>query len=295
MNHNRLTERLPMPYVRTGGEGPTVLCLHSSTSSSKQFRGLIERLAGSFRVVAVDLYGYGQSPDWDAGRSLSLYDEVALLEPIFAAERGPLYLVGHSYGGAVALKAATMLEQRIAGMVLYEPVLFSLLDYDTSASARREIDRVRDDVRTLIVQEAMSEAGQRFVDYWSGKGAWASLPEWQRTVISGRMRKVVDDFDAVMNEPTPLSRFAAVRIPTKLMAGSESPHPTTQIISMLADAMPDNLRCEIDGAGHMGPMTHAERVNRAIDGFLTRVARHSTVERYEPRPSEALSGVYDTL
>jgi len=43
----------------------------------------MERLAGGFRSIAVDLYGYGQSPPWPDERPLSRADEAALLEPVF--------------------------------------------------------------------------------------------------------------------------------------------------------------------------------------------------------------------
>jgi pimeloyl-ACP methyl ester carboxylesterase len=45
------------PYFREAGSGTSVVCIHSSASSSGQWRALMERLAGQFRVIAVDLYG----------------------------------------------------------------------------------------------------------------------------------------------------------------------------------------------------------------------------------------------
>ena len=45
------------PYFREAGSGTSVVCIHSSASSSGQWRALMERLADRFRVIAVDLYG----------------------------------------------------------------------------------------------------------------------------------------------------------------------------------------------------------------------------------------------
>src|SRR5262245_38099637 len=79
--HHAVTEHVGA-YVRAAGAGEPVVCLHSSASSSAQWRPLIERLSGRFRMLAVDLYGSGRSPAWPGERPLSLADEVALLEPI---------------------------------------------------------------------------------------------------------------------------------------------------------------------------------------------------------------------
>jgi pimeloyl-ACP methyl ester carboxylesterase len=86
-------------YVREAGAGVPLVCIHASASSSSQWRPLMDRLAGRFRTLAVDLHGSGKSPDWPADRPLTLADEVALLEPIFRNVGDRFHLIGHSYGG----------------------------------------------------------------------------------------------------------------------------------------------------------------------------------------------------
>ena len=133
-------------YVREAGAGVPLVCIHASASSSGQWRPLMDRLAGRFRTLAVDLYGSGKSPEWPADRPLTLADEVALLEPIFESVGDRFHLIGHSYGGAVALKAALAGPGRLRSLVLFEPVLFALLNADDPAQpAAREITAVRDD------------------------------------------------------------------------------------------------------------------------------------------------------
>jgi pimeloyl-ACP methyl ester carboxylesterase len=93
-------------YFREAGAGPAVVCVHASASSSAQWRPLMDRLAPRFRTLAVDLYGSGKSARWPSSQTLSLADEVSFLDPVLAAAGDRFHLVGHSYGGAVALKAA---------------------------------------------------------------------------------------------------------------------------------------------------------------------------------------------
>ena len=65
-------------FFREAGCGPAVVCMHSSASSSAQWRPLMDRLAGRFHTLAVDLYGSGKTPAWPGHRPLTLADEAAL-------------------------------------------------------------------------------------------------------------------------------------------------------------------------------------------------------------------------
>src|SRR5262249_47423795 len=120
-----------LPFYRESGGGPAVVCLHASGSSSRQWLPLMEQLAPRYHVLAADLYGAGKSPAWAWKRPLTLRDEVALLEPVFARARGPVTIVAHSYGAAVALIAALEHPERVHALAIYEPVLFSLVDAES--------------------------------------------------------------------------------------------------------------------------------------------------------------------
>src|SRR5262245_22361316 len=87
----------------------------------------MDLLSPSFHVFAPDCYGAGKGPAWPADRRIQLQDEVALIEPVLARAGAPLVLVGHSYGAAIALKAALANPGRVRAMALYEPTFFSLI------------------------------------------------------------------------------------------------------------------------------------------------------------------------
>lgn len=111
-------------FVREGGKGPRVICIHANASNSGQWRGLIDLLSPSHHVLAPDSFGAGKSPDWHSDRLISLTDEVALIEPMLVESEHPAVLVGHSYGAAVALVAALAHPARVRALALYEPTLF---------------------------------------------------------------------------------------------------------------------------------------------------------------------------
>lgn len=259
----------PAAHFREAGTGQGVVCVHSSASSSGQWRPLMDRLSDRFRVIAVDLYGYGKSPAWPEGREMYLDDEVSLLEPVFRSAGDAFHLVGHSYGGAVALKAALKDHRRLGSLVLYEPVLFSVLVADDpNGAAAREILAVRDDTVRAVTLGDLEGAAERFVDYWLGPGSFAGIPEVRRPALANSMRKVRAEWHAAFHEPAPLPAFSAVDVPTLFLTGSESRASTRHVARLLCEVLPRVTVMEIEGVGHMGPVTHPERVNEAIESFL---------------------------
>lgn len=84
-----------MPSYREEGAGFPVICLHASASSPGQWRALMARLAGRFRVIAPYRIGYGGNPAWRRGRPPRLADDVAALAPLLDAV-GPSFASGRA-------------------------------------------------------------------------------------------------------------------------------------------------------------------------------------------------------
>ena len=267
-------------FLREAGRGPAVVCVHASASSSAQWRPLMDRLAGRYRTLAGDLYGSGQSPPWPGDRPLTLGDERRLLAPALEAAGERFHLVGHSYGGAVALEVARADPERVASLVLFEPVLFSLLDEeDPDQPAAREIAEVRDDTLAALERGDPHASGARFVDYWMGAGAWAAIPGLRRDALARAMGTVRAEWDAVFGDPTPLSAFAGLDVPVLYLTGSESPASSRGVARLLATTLPQVTAIEIEGVGHMGPITHPDRINALVERHFEEIETPSYLIR----------------
>jgi len=250
----------------------SVVCLHASASSGRQWQALGRRLAGRYRVLSPDLYGAGDSPPWPAERQPTLADEVALLEPVFEAAGEPVHLVGHSYGGAVAARAALTYPGRFRSLVLIEPVLFGLLlAEDPGQPAAREVVAVCQHTRIAVELGTLDGAARRFIDYWMGPGAWAGMPPHRRAAAARAMRTVSSEWSAIFAETTPLAAYASLDLPTLYVVGGKSPASTRAVARLLTHVLPDVSTAELAEAGHMAPITHPDLVSAAIEAHIAQI------------------------
>lgn len=256
---------------RETGCGEPVVLLHSSASSSAQWRGLTALLENRFHILAPDLYGYGDTAAWPGQSPLTLADEAALVAASLTHCRGPVHLVGHSYGGAVALRVALDHADKLRSLTLIEPVAFHLLQSPiaTDRPLMDEIHGVAEAVWNAAARGDYWGGMARFVDYWNGPGAWSKMKDANRRALAPRIVKVAVDFAAAFREVTPLEAYRWLDLPSLILWGERSPAPTRRIAELLASTLPQNRYAVIPGAGHMAPLTHPDAVGTAVTEHLT--------------------------
>lgn len=246
-----------------------VVALHCSGGTSGQWRTLADRLEPAYRLLAPDLIGAPGGPAWMGEAQFMLAEEARPILREIDAASGPVHLVGHSYGGAVALHVARRRAGRIASLALYEPSSFHLLGAFGIAGcrARAEIEAVSSSMRVDYARGAWRAAAATFVNYWNGQGAWDRMrPELQAQMVR-YLPKAQLDFHALTHERTG-SDVARLTFPVRLLRGEYAPFPTRLIAEQLALRLPDADLVTIEGAGHMGPLTHAEPVAKAMAAHI---------------------------
>jgi pimeloyl-ACP methyl ester carboxylesterase len=262
----------PHPHTRKSGHGPGVVCLHANASTSGQWRELMERLSDRYHVLAPDLYGAGKSPDWPSRGEIALRDEVAFIEPVLAAAGTPCTLVGHSYGGAVALRAALDRPERVRAIAVFEPTLFGLVDQESPPP------NDADGIRNAVADGArMADAGdldgaaERFIDFWMVPGSWRATPAGRQEPIRESIANIRRWGYALITEPATLDDFRSLDVPVLLMSGARSQPSAHAVVRLLHSALPRVTVVRFEELGHMGPVTHPGAVNDAIDAFLRAV------------------------
>jgi pimeloyl-ACP methyl ester carboxylesterase len=249
-----------------------LILLHSSAGSGRQWRATVDALQARFTVHAVDLHGHGTQAAWTGAAPMRLADEAALVEPLL--ERcGGAHVVGHSYGGAVALKLACRRPALVRSVAAFEPVLFGLLLDD--AGSRRELMSVvamAEAMRAWIARGEPAAAAQRFIDFWSGDGTWAALPVERQAAFAARVAAVRLHFDALFSDPLSLDDLARLAMPVLLLRGQATVPVTRRVLQLAGAALPRARLDVLPDMGHMGPLTHPTAFNRRLGDFLNGVA-----------------------
>jgi len=237
-------------------------------SGNRQWRALVELLKDRYRVLAVNLFGYGQTTPWPGIAPQSLYAQAQLVLALCRELPGPVHLVGHSFGGAVALKAASLLGARVGGLVLLEANPFNLLRQAGRMPAYLEACGLRDHIKCYGALGDWHKCAERFADYWLGDGAWNAMPEKRRAAFVDALPPNVDEWDAVMDEQTTIEEWRALPAKTLVVSDRATRLPVREIVDIFAQACPHwSFRCITEG-GHMAPLTHPQIVNPIVREFL---------------------------
>ncbi|MGA5463880.1 alpha/beta fold hydrolase [Mycobacterium sp. NPDC050041] len=213
--HRRVTSRLHVH--RYGPARPAqILAVHGLTGHGQRWQTLADHHLSGYAVAAPDLIGHGRS-SWDAPWTLS-ENTTALAALLDADAGGPVVVVGHSFGGAVALDLACARPDLVAGLVLLDPAvgldgawmreiaddMFASPDYTDRAEARAEkasgswgevdpaeLDR---DLDEHLVELPNGRSGWRIsipamMSYWSELARPVALPrDGTRTTLVRALR-----------------------------------------------------------------------------------------------------------
>jgi len=245
------------------GKGPIVIAGHCSSASHKEWLPLIRELKSDWRVLAPDFIGYGQSQPWPATKPFSTEADVAVLLAVAKKARGPLHLLGHSYGAALALEAARTLGARVKSLTLIEPVSFHLLRLE-GRPEWAEVEALGRAVLGAVAKGDDREAAKAFMTYWLGRTRWWVSPERFKAAIAATIPKVALEFSFVIDPKATLQDYAEITAPVLLIAGSKTRAPARAVTDLLAGALPNAKLSVLQGAGHMSPFTHPAELNRLI-------------------------------
>ncbi|GHF48304.1 alpha/beta fold hydrolase [Seohaeicola zhoushanensis] len=256
-----MTAHRPMPADR---DAP-VVALHTSMTGSEQWAPLAAQLASWYPVHAVDL------PE-NAGTVAQTAARVAARIASFGR---PVHLVGHSFGGAVALGVALQRPGLVRSLTLFEPAAFHVLDHGAPADRLLHAAlRTRAGMlRAGIAAGEPDAAIAAMVDFWTPEGGWAAVPERMRAALAAHVTRISADLDRVLAETWRPESLAGLRIPALLLVGMDSAEVAIRTSAMVAAALPQAEIAMLPGLGHMAPVSAPDWVNPRIQQHIARVER----------------------
>lgn len=255
----------PMAYVERG-KGPTVILVHGALADYRYWGTQLDSLSSIMRIVAVSLRHHFPEP-WDGtGGDYSIKTHAEdLAQFIKALDCGPVDLVGHSRGGAVAAMTATMHPGFVRRLVLAEPAILSLLPNAAGNEARAA--QVKH-LNARFTKGDTEGALEFFVDSVNAPGTWKNRPESFRKVAR-------DNVWTISRQATDIERMGvagvtSLTMPVLLIGGERSPRMFTEILDALNKELPTSKRETLPDAGHQVSRDNPPAFNRALTGFLSK-------------------------
>jgi pimeloyl-ACP methyl ester carboxylesterase len=247
----------PIAYWRSGS-GPALVLVHGASADHTRWESVLPLLEPHVTVYAMDRRGRGASGDQPTYTlAAEAADVAAVVAAVAAASGRPVDLFGHSYGATCALEAALRTDQ-VRRLVIYEPGLaISTAEFvdglaDLLARGRRE------DVLVTLLQAAGMAPDQI-------AGA-RSLPSWLSRVAAAHT--IVRECRAERAYRFDPQRFAAVRVPTLLLVGSESASEIVDESNRLAAAIPAARVGTLAGQTHVAMLSAPDLFVHEILAFL---------------------------
>ena len=237
--------------------GIPIVLLHATLSLSVQLIGLARLLAVRGPVFALDRRGSGESA-MPVPRPLDVVVHVADIAALLDAEEiTAALLIGHSFGGVVALEAAARLPGRVCAVIAWEPPFGPLADAETRAG----FATLATATGRAYMAGGAAAAAATFLDGVAGDGAWQALPDGARAFIAAQGDGAYVDAALGGLDPGGLSRIVA---PVTILTGTASEPFYGPIARAVVERIPGARLVVLDGLRHTAPITAPEPVAAAI-------------------------------
>jgi pimeloyl-ACP methyl ester carboxylesterase len=256
----------PLAVTRWGDAArPVAVLVHGSFTWGAQTFASQRPLAERYHLLVPDRYGYGNSP-YAAGAYPSDYrqDAAAVADLL-----GPgAHLVGHSYGGVVALLAAAQRPNRVRSLTLIEPAAHQgAIEHPVVADAVREMRAVMDETRRRSAADYLNLA-------FPADEPRPDPPEWLHRAAGSALHELL-----AWLAPLPFEAVADANYPKLVVSGAwdvaapEHLPTTAAALRQVAQTVADKIGAEwrdVRGAAHDVHREQPELVNDMLDDLWSR-------------------------
>ena len=225
--------------VECMGSGPSMLIVHGGSGDRKRWRPLLSLFASRFYACAMDRRGHGESIDTTKYQLKKEFEDV---EAVVNSLPGPVFVLGHSYGGVCSLETARRTD-KIAKLVLYEPPLQDL-DHTAVADSMEKLIAAgdREKALTTFLTEIVRLTGPEI-------DTMRSRPTWKDRVSGVDIQ--IREIRALSRYRFEAAKFKRLGIPTLLLQGSRTASPQLKLaIETLRNTLPNRTLHVFEGHEH---------------------------------------------
>ena len=194
------------------GTGPTIVLVPGSCSTGAAWRPVIATWNGQFRCVTTSLLGYGGTVERRTAADPDISHEAEILESVVRKAGGRVHLVGHSFGGLVALAVALRNRVRLASLVILEAPAPEVLR-DRREHQHYRAFRQMTEAYFAAFDGGNAEAIAAMIDFYGGAGTYASWPLRVRAYAVETTPVNILDWASAYGFALPAKSLATVQIP----------------------------------------------------------------------------------
>lgn len=261
-------------YWRAGNKGPVVLLVHGFAASVDYWMYNIEALAKNFRVIAVDMVGFGKSDKPKIKYSAEVLAEF-IKNFLDVLKIKKVNFVGHSLGGAIGLKFAIDHPDYVEKLILVDSAGFGQdLPYGLKLLSLPFIGRflMRCNKRQLYAKALRAYAYQKkeitdeFID---NMFEIFNLPDTKRTILA-MLRQHATCFGARLRSIKPiLDNVDKIKAPTLIIWGAEDRMLPFKHTKKALEKLPHAVLRVFPHCGHIPQIEERGMFNRAVISFIT--------------------------
>ncbi len=246
---------------REAGKGTPLVLVHGFPFDSRMWDDQLAGLADDFRVIAIELPGYGQSAPPRPFTVASAAEEIhALLKSIGAL---PCILGGLSMGGYVCFEFAARFIADMRAMVLSD----TRCDADGPEAKEN---------RNRMIQVARERGSTAIADIMEPKLLAPDTPK-NRPSVRQKLRQIMESVSpqtiehtlaALRDRSDSTGRLKTISVPTLIVMGQQDAITPLAVAQAMQQGIPGARLAIIAGAGHMPPMEQPDQFNRTVRDFL---------------------------
>jgi pimeloyl-ACP methyl ester carboxylesterase len=250
--------------VFSSGSGPALVLVHGAASDHTTFRVVGPLFERRFTVHAIDRRGRGASGDGSSWSIEREYEDLRAVAEAVAQDSGaPVDVIGHSFGGRVALGAA-----------LQPGHLRRLVVYEGAPPAGRRPYQAGDlpaRLRAVLADRGPEAVLQAFLAEVIGMSpadleAYRANPVWPLRVAAAPT--IIRELEAERSPAAGLEVLGRVGLPVLQLLGGESSPPFRAATEALQARLAHGQVITIEGARHAAHHTHADRFVAEIEDYL---------------------------
>ena len=265
----------PGLHYETYGSGRPVLFLHGFGAHLYTWKHLVEPLSKRNQLLLADLKGHGQSLK-PKDKKYSVYDQADLVQQLIRSENlTDLTIVGHSFGGAVALVVALRFTEE-------KELRLSKLALLDSAAFRQSLPRFVKILRTALINvislnllpykfqirtvlwETYSDSAKISEDFVEAYARILGMPGAKHALMETAKQIIPSDIDRLVSE------YPKIKLPTLIVWGGEDRTVPLEIGKRLSQVLPNSEMAVIEKCGHVPQEEQPEELLKIISRFLAR-------------------------